>query len=235
MHPDIVKLLDLQEKDLALTALDERLAELDAEERELNSAVEAAEQNVEAARRAATRAAAQRDELEQKMENHRQHQERRREKLEFVKGRDLAALTAEIDLARSVLANVESEWVRASDQATSAAALIGQAEEAVSQVREAQQEARETLAGRRAEVEAERERAVEARRASTGDVGKLLLMQYERLWSTRHAAVVIPLAGPTCGACFTAVPLNKRSQIRSGVVIGGCETCGVILYAPEEA
>ena len=235
MHPDIVKLLDLQEKDLALTAIDDRLAELDAEEREFDSVIEAAGQNVVAAQRAAASAAAQRDELEQKMENHRQHQERRREKLEFVKGRDLAALTAEIDLARSVLANVESEWVRASDQATSAQNLIGQAEDAVSQVRESQQEAREELAGRRAELEAERERAADARDESAKGIGKPLLLQYERLWSTRHTAVVIPLAGPTCAACFTAVPLNKRGQIRSGAIIGGCETCGVILYAPEEA
>ena len=35
-----------------------------------------------------------------------------------------------------------------------------------------------------------------------------------------------------CG-CHTSVPLNRRSQIRSGAVIDGCEVCGAILYPPE--
>jgi mono/diheme cytochrome c family protein len=38
-----------------------------------------------------------------------------------------------------------------------------------------------------------------------------------------------------CGACHTAVPLNRRSQIRSGTVVDGCEACGAILYPPELA
>jgi predicted nucleic acid-binding Zn-ribbon protein len=33
-----------------------------------------------------------------------------------------------------------------------------------------------------------------------------------------------------CGACFTAIPRNRRSQIRAGTHIEGCEACGVILY-----
>jgi predicted nucleic acid-binding Zn-ribbon protein len=45
--------------------------------------------------------------------------------------------------------------------------------------------------------------------------------------------VVVPLRGDACGACFTAVPRNRRSQIRSGALLDGCEACGVILYAAE--
>ena len=42
--------------------------------------------------------------------------------------------------------------------------------------------------------------------------------------------VVVPLVGGTCGACHTSIPLNRRSQIRSGAIIDGCEGCGAILY-----
>jgi hypothetical protein len=31
------------------------------------------------------------------------------------------------------------------------------------------------------------------------------------------------------------VPLNRRSQIKSGQVLDGCEVCGAILYPPEIA
>ena len=42
-----------------------------------------------------------------------------------------------------------------------------------------------------------------------------------------------PLVGGACGACHTSVPLNRRSQIRAGAVLDGCEVCGAILYPPE--
>ena len=41
--------------------------------------------------------------------------------------------------------------------------------------------------------------------------------------------------GGTCGACHTSVPLNRRSQIRSGAIVDGCEGCGAILYPSEAA
>jgi predicted nucleic acid-binding Zn-ribbon protein len=46
--------------------------------------------------------------------------------------------------------------------------------------------------------------------------------------------MVVALNGPACGSCFTAVPLNRRSQIRAGTLIDSCESCGVIIYAAEE-
>jgi len=45
--------------------------------------------------------------------------------------------------------------------------------------------------------------------------------------------VIVPLVGGACGACHTSVPMNRRSQIRTGAVLGNCEACGAILYPPE--
>jgi len=58
--------------------------------------------------------------------------------------------------------------------------------------------------------------------------------RYERLRGARVARVVVPLVGAACGACFTTVPLNRRSQIRAGNAIDWCESCGVILYYADE-
>ena len=51
----------------------------------------------------------------------------------------------------------------------------------------------------------------------------------------RDATSSCRCVGGACGACYTAVPLNRRSQIRSGAVLDGCEACGVILYPAEPA
>lgn len=80
------------------------------------------------------------------------------------------------------------------------------------------------------ELEAERELARQGREASAATVEKSLRMRYDRLWTSRTTTVVIPLRGDACGACHTAVPRNRRSQIRAGTHIEGCEACGVILY-----
>jgi predicted nucleic acid-binding Zn-ribbon protein len=58
-------------------------------------------------------------------------------------------------------------------------------------------------------------------------------MRYDRLRRARAQSVVVPLSGDACGACFTAVPRNRRSQIRAGMLLEGCEACGVILYSAE--
>ena len=48
-----------------------------------------------------------------------------------------------------------------------------------------------------------------------------------------HDYVVVPLMGGACGGCHTSVPLNRRGQIRAGLVLEGCEACGAILYPVE--
>jgi len=46
---------------------------------------------------------------------------------------------------------------------------------------------------------------------------------------------VVPLVGFACSACYSAIPLSRRGEIRAGLLVDGCEACGVILYAPEVA
>jgi predicted nucleic acid-binding Zn-ribbon protein len=62
-------------------------------------------------------------------------------------------------------------------------------------------------------------------------VERTLRARYDRLWSSRFAVVVVALRGDACGACFTSIPRNRRSQIRAGTHIDTCEACGVILYS----
>ena len=62
-----------------------------------------------------------------------------------------------------------------------------------------------------------------------------LLARYDRIRSgTKRGPVVVALHGNACGACYTAVPMSRRSHIRAGLLLDGCEACGVILYAAAE-
>ncbi|HEX3274330.1 MAG TPA: hypothetical protein VHR43_05695 [Gemmatimonadales bacterium] len=236
MHADLVKLLDLQAKDTAVADAERRLKELDIESVRLDQAVQQARDLLDAARRAAADGARRRDEIEARVESYRTLQNRRVQRLETVRNpKEASTLMAELDLSRSVIAKEESEWVRSAEAVTGLERKVAEEETKVEAVDLAQAPERARLAERRRLLEAERDAAVLAREASAERIDKPLRTRYDRLRRSRDRDVVVPLVGGTCGACHTAIPLNRRSQIRSGAVVDGCEGCGAILYPAEGA
>src|SRR5690606_39397152 len=119
MHPDPPKLLDVQGKDRHLSEVSARRDELAAERAALDAALETARQQIAQAERAATDAAARRDAREAKLEAQRGLQEKRRARLEQERNPRVAAqLMADVEMARSILAQEESDWMRVAEEAT---------------------------------------------------------------------------------------------------------------------
>ena len=233
MHADLVKLLDLQAKDAALAEVDQRLALIDQDVVILDQALQRARESLEAARRAAADGQRRRDELEAKIESYRVLQERRRERLELVRNpKEASALMAELELARSVTAKEENEWVRSADAVTLLESRVKEEERNLEAIEASQAAERGVIAERRAAIEAEQAAAARKREESAALIDKALRNRYDRLRRTRTNDVVVPLMGGACGGCHTSVPLNRRGQIRAGLVIEGCEACGAILYPP---
>lgn len=234
MHADLVKLLDLQAKDAAVAEVERRLDALRADSGELDQALERAREVLEAARRAANDAARRRDELEAKIESYRVLQDRRQQRLEHVRNpKEASTLMAELDLARSVVAKEESDWVRSADAVTQAQFEAAEEERNLAGVAEGQGPERDRLAARRAELETELAAVGRERDESASRIARPLRIQYERLRKARSGDVIVPLLGGSCGSCHTSIPLNRRSQIRAGLVVDTCEVCGAFLYPPE--
>ena len=234
MHPELEALLALQEKDQAVTATDESLAALAPELQALDEAQAAAERALAGAQAAIQAAIDRRDELEGKIANYRTMQEQRRQRLEWVRGaKEASTLMAELDLARSVLAKEEAEFMRSGDAVTEAERKAAEAEKALQEVRAQQAPLREALAGRRDAIAAQREQAVAERERAATRVGGGLLARYERIRRGKAPLALYPLHADACGHCFTAVPTQRRALIQRGASIEGCEACGVLLYARE--
>lgn len=234
MHPDIVKLLELQSRDFALLeadrALDAVLAEIEALDGQLAEQAAA----VERARQLTADTTRRRTEVDDKLANYRKLEERGNQRLESVRApRELQAVTIELDLARSILAKEEAEWLRLSEQLGLQEATLREAERVLAEFRESQDTARSEIDVRRQEAEAGRLAALAGRDAAAGEVDRTIRNRYERLRSAKSAGVVVALAGAACGACYTTVTLNRRSQIRAGSLVEFCESCGVILYSAD--
>ena len=234
MHADLLKLLELQAKDAVLSGAEQRLADLNRDAAALDEALQRARASLEAAQKALAEGRRRRDEMEAKIESYRLLQDRRKQRLDQVKNsKEATAVMAELDLARSVMAKEESDWVRTADGVVQLE-IRAQAEETNLQTLESSQaEERALLEQRRAALEAERAAALRGREASAATIDRPLRTRYDRLRRSRAGDVVVPLVGGACGGCHTAVPLNRRSQIKAGSVIDGCEACGAILYPPE--
>ena len=234
MHPDLEALLVLQEKDMAVTAADTAVAGLEPEVRKLDEALAAAERVLEGAQRDIRTALERRDALEGKIANYRNMQEQRRQRLEWVRGaKEASTLMAELDLARTVLAKEEAEFMRSGDGVTEAERRAAEAERGLEQVREGQASQREAIAGKREALISEREGAVAARELAAVAVSAALLARYERIRRGKAPLALYPLHVDACGRCFTAVPTQRRALIQRGGSIEGCEACGVLLYARE--
>ena len=231
MNPDLEKLLDLQDKDLTLLDVDQRLDLVLAEEQALDEAVRGAEASIGVAQRSVAESIRRRIEVEGRVETYRKLQEGRRKRIEVSRpGKDTAGLMAELDLSRQVLAREESDWFRAQEAVQAQETRVAEAEAAVEALKAEQVALREALAARRAELDAERAVALAARDESAAAVAKPLRSRYERLRGSRAPRAVVALAGDACGACYTAVPMNRRAQMRMSGVVDACEGCGVMLY-----
>ena len=234
MHPDLEALLVLQDKDVAVASCDARLKALDPEVSKLDDQIAAAERVVEQARAGIRAAVDRRDGLEGKIQNYRTMQEQRRQRLEWVRGaKEASTLMAELDLARTVLAKEEAEFMRSGDAVGEAERKTAEAENALENVRDAQAAAREALVGRRQEIAAERESAVVERDRTSKTVNPALLARYDKIRRGKAPLAIYPLHGSSCGNCFTAVPTQRKALIQRGATIEGCEACGVLLYAKE--
>ena len=234
MHPELESLLVLQDRDVAVAQCDAQLAALTPEVQVLQDRLAVAERALEQARAAIQAAQGRRGDLEGKIASYRTMQEQRRQKLEWVRGaKEASTLMAELDLARSVLAKEEAEFMRSGDAVGEAERKAAEAERALEQLREAQAAEREALAGRRDAIAGERERAVRAREAAAGAVSAAMLVRYERIRRGKAPLALFALHGGSCGNCFTAVPTQRRALIQRGATIEACEACGVLLYSKE--
>ena len=235
MHPELEKLLELQSQDLVLLEAELRLKTVLDEVARLDAALDGARSEVTAEGKRVEDGVKRREELEVRIESYRVIQDRRRLRLEQARGaREAQALMTEVEMARSILAREENEWVKTAEGVHDLERGLKAAEERLAALEAQQGMERQRLADERRRLDSELEAGRAARDEYAVAVERNLRTRYDRLRSARTAAVVVPLRGDACGACFTAVPRNRRTQIRAGLVLDACEACGVILYAEVE-
>lgn len=235
MQPELVALLAVQEDDGAIRSIERELAALIPREASLDKARQRAHDEVERARLAIERETDRYRALDARITDHREKHERNLATLDQArKLREATAAMAQVEMARRVLAEEESElsgMARRLGEMTSAQEAHRQAAEAL----DAEQTSiRAELAAERKKLESALAEARALRNAKTAAVSANLLSRYDRISTRRQSDALYAIRGLTCGACDTAIPLQRRNALIVAGMIDVCEACGVLLYAKPE-
>lgn len=150
--------------------------------------------------------------------------------------KEATAAMAQVETARRVLAEEESELLAITRRIAELRAVASTSRESIAALEAEQAETRASIGAERASIDGELNDARRKREESAKDVSPSLLSRYDRVHSRRKSAVVFALgSGYSCGSCDTAIPLQRRPAMASGLIIETCEGCGVLLYLPSAA
>jgi predicted nucleic acid-binding Zn-ribbon protein len=231
MQQEVEALLALQEDDLKIReienqirALDPQLADFDKRKEQAAAAIIRAEAAVQAEEK-------KQREIQGRLSQHKQLQERNLHQLEDVKRmREATAATAQVEATRRMMAEDESELAILGRRLHDMNAQVVAAKQNLQDVEEAQKSARPEIEQKRADLQAQLDEARRDRNGRAGSVSRPMLGKYDRIRGKRNQALYA-LRGGSCGNCDTAVPLQRRNVMAGSGQIEVCEACGVLLYA----
>jgi len=231
MQQEVEALLALQEDDLKIREienqirlLDPKLADLDKKRDQAAAALTRAQTAVQAEEK-------KQRELQGRLAQHKQMQERNLHQLEDVKRmREATAATAQVESTRRLMAEDESELAILGRRIADMNATIAASKQALVAVEEEQQAARPEIESKRSALQSELDEAKRDRNGKAVSVSRPMLGKYDRIRGKRTQALYA-LRGGSCGNCDTAVPLQRRNIMAGSGQIEVCEACGVLLYA----
>jgi predicted nucleic acid-binding Zn-ribbon protein len=170
--------------------------------------------------------------LEARIAEHRERHEKNLEVLNHAhKLKEATAAMAQVEAARRVLADEESELLTVNRRLGDLRAAITAAREELESLDASQSEVRASIAAERSTINAELAAAQALRVAASAGVERGLLSKYDRLASRRRAPALFALHRDfSCGACDTAISMQRRPAMSTGAVIDVCEGCGVLVY-----
>ncbi|MBL0172585.1 MAG: hypothetical protein IPP90_18115 [Gemmatimonadaceae bacterium] len=235
MNPELEALLVVQQDDDVIRGIEARRDAFAPRLAALDKARQRTVDEIAKLEGALTRELDRSRALEALMTDHRLRHEKNLAVLDQAhKLKEATAAMAQVETARRVLAEEESEMLALSRRIGELQTTTEAARGALAALEVQQADARKLIEVERGAIVREWESARAQRAISAAAVAPGLLSKYDRVQQRRRAAALFALnAGFSCGSCDTAIPLQRRPAMTSGgQAIEICEACGVLLYLP---
>jgi predicted nucleic acid-binding Zn-ribbon protein len=231
MQQEVEALLALQQDDLKIREIENQIRELDPQLSELDKRRDQAASALSRAETLVQVEEKKQRELQGRLSQHKQMQERNLHQLDDVKRmREATAATAQVESTRRLMAEDESELAILGRRIAEMHAAVTSSKQALAAVEQEQAETRPAIESKRAALQSQLDAAKKDRDGKAGSVSRPMLGKYDRIRGKRTQALYA-LRGGSCGHCDTSVPLQRRNLMAGTGQIEVCEACGVLLYA----
>ncbi|MFO7691764.1 MAG: C4-type zinc ribbon domain-containing protein [Vicinamibacterales bacterium] len=231
MHPDLDRVIHLQQIEDAAERARRTIADEPARQQQLAAALESARQTLEheRARLAANQAA--RREIEKELSMHQARLSKYRDQLMEVKtNREYQAMQKEIETAQHEIRKQEDRLLEQMIEFDEVTLHVKQAEQAYIDDQAANDAGRAALAAELAEAQAAIGRLAGERAALAAGISPPILAVFDRVLKHRKLSAVAPVRGGRCSACQILIRPQTVNELRRNEIIFQCESCHRILY-----
>lgn len=238
MHPQLKSLIQLQEVDLRLNAIRERLARFPKRLAEAEARVTAAKQQVASAKEALTTGQKERKTFELDVEQWKERAKKYRNQSAEVKTNEAyKALLHEIENAEAEVAKAEDRLLERMVSGEEYDRKVKAAEARLREVEGATTKDRQTIQSEYNATQKELAAAEAARAAAVAGVPEEMVSHYERIAKKHGGAALAEIRGESCGQCGVHIRPHVIQQLQRGdqQEFFHCETCTRILYYADHA
>lgn len=234
MHPDVQSLLAVQVDDLHVYELEDRLASLaprlaalEKERGKVATQLDRLRSTVEAEEHRHREALI-------RVETHRALVERSQRAYESVTSpKEANAAITQLEQTKRMADDSQRDAAEVQGRINELRHQVADLEHSLTEVEARQSDTRAALDVERKAILAEVDEATVKRNASAAKVPRAMIGIYDKVRARKHAEIVFSLRGPSCSACDTAIPTQRRAVMAASGSLEMCEGCGVLLYAGE--
>ena len=230
MHPDLVKLLELQRLDAEIARLRQEIAALPKRVAEIETALAGHIAAVDKAKTAAKTNEQDRRKHEGEIQNIQQKISKYRDQMLSVKTNDeYRALGNEIKFAEDAIRGFEDKILESMVSAEELDKKIKEAEKALAAERSDVEKEKNEARARTTEDENAVKQLEPQRAEIRAGVDEMLLRQYDRVLKSRGSAIA-EARDHKCLTCHVMLRPQVYNEIRDGSKVLSCDSCGRILY-----
>jgi predicted nucleic acid-binding Zn-ribbon protein len=233
-NPDVDALIALQAEDDIVEEIQARIDAVAPRLAALDNVRAAAVKAIQQLRGAVEADDRKRTELGQRLAEHKERHDRNVAQLDLVKRmREATAAVAQVEMGKKVLLELEQGHRDVVNRATEGRRVLAEKEQELVALDAQQAAARQAIQDeqgslRETLVAAQAKRAERANGVSNG-----LRLKYDKIRQRRRSQSLFALNSGACGACDTAIPVQRRQAMTSSRAVEVCEACGVLIYARE--
>lgn len=148
--------------------------------------------------------------------------------------RELQALEAEVEALGRQRARLDEKVLTLMDALEQRRSEEQRARQSLAVATKQLQAKIETFNATAAQMKAQSQELAQARKQAVTNVPPNLLNLYERLRESKEGIAVAAIVNNTCTACHLTLPANTVDRARRYETLVYCDSCGRILYAPQE-